>query len=64
MSTTATDNDWQSPEELAAELDVPIGTIYRWRVQGTGPVGHRIGRHVRYRRSDVETWLRTQRDAR
>jgi len=64
MSTTTTANDWQSPENLAAELDVPIATVYRWRTEGKGPVGHRIGRHVRYRRSDVEAWLRSQRDNR
>jgi excisionase family DNA binding protein len=58
MTQTQKD-DWQSPEDLAAELDVPLGTIYRWRYQGSGPVGHRIGRHVRYRRSDVEAWLRS-----
>lgn len=46
-----------SPEGLAAYLGLPVGTIYRWRVKGTGPRGIRIGRHVRYRRSDVDAWV-------
>jgi excisionase family DNA binding protein len=57
-------NDWQSPEELATEFELPLATIYRWRSERKGPVGHKLGRHVRYRRSDVEAWLRHQRDGR
>jgi len=49
--------------ELAAYLGVPVATIYRWRHQRRGPLGYRIGRHVRYRTSDIERWLETQRDA-
>lgn len=46
-----------SPKELAAYLGVPVATIYRWRSLGEGPVGCRVGRHVRYRREDIEAWL-------
>lgn len=28
-------------------------TVYYWRYQGAGPRGHRVGRRVRYRRSEV-----------
>jgi excisionase family DNA binding protein len=48
--------------ELAAYLGVPIATIYQWRHHHRGPTGYRIGRHVRYRLSDIERWLDTQRD--
>ena len=49
--------------DLAAYLGVPVATIYRWRYQRQGPLGYRIGRHVRYRSSDIEHWLEKQRDA-
>lgn len=48
--------------QLAAYLGVPVATVYRWRHQRQGPLGYRIGRHVRYRASDIEHWLETQRD--
>jgi excisionase family DNA binding protein len=48
--------------ELADYLGVPIKTIYEWRYLGVGPPGYRIGRHVRYRLTDVERWLETKRD--
>lgn len=46
-----------SPPELADYFRVPLASVYRWRVTGTGPRGIRIGKHVRYRRADVEAWL-------
>jgi excisionase family DNA binding protein len=48
--------------ELAEYLQVPRETIYRWRKHGGGPCGLRMGRHVRFRRSDVEAWIEARRD--
>ena len=47
-------------EDLATFLDVPIKTLYAWRYRGEGPVGFRVGRHIRYRWSDVEQWIGTR----
>jgi excisionase family DNA binding protein len=55
--TTVKPAEWVSPEELATELGIPVKTIYQWRYRRTGPKAHRIGRHVRFRRRDIETWL-------
>jgi excisionase family DNA binding protein len=44
-------------EQLAGLLQVPQQTIYAWRSRGEGPPGMKVGRHVRYRRRDVEAWL-------
>jgi excisionase family DNA binding protein len=52
-----------SPHEVAAFLGVPLQTIYRWRYRHEGPLGYRVGRHVRYRAADVEQWLEGRRDA-
>jgi excisionase family DNA binding protein len=51
-----------SPEQLAEYLGVPLATIYRWRTRGAGPVGHKVGRHVRYRLRTVDAWLDQQAD--
>ena len=45
-------------QDLAAYLEVPLTTLYAWRYRGEGPAGFRIGKHLRYRRSDVEQWIR------
>jgi excisionase family DNA binding protein len=39
-----------SPQQLADYLGVPLATVYRWRYEGTGPRGIKVGKHVRYRR--------------
>ncbi len=51
-------------KQLAELLQVPVATIYRWRHLGEGPRGIRIsGRHVRYRRGDVEAFLSEHADS-
>ena len=46
-----------SLSELCAHLQVPAQTIYDLRSQGRGPRGFRVGRELRFRISEVETWL-------
>jgi excisionase family DNA binding protein len=48
--------------EIAAWLGVPVATLYAWRHKGEGPPALRVGRHLRYRRDDVEHWLEQQSD--
>lgn len=49
-------------EELAEYLTIPKQTIYRWRTEGHGPRAIKVGRHLRFRSADVETWLNSQAD--
>ncbi len=50
-----------SAREVAEWLGVPVGTIYAWRYRSTGPASYKVGRHVRFRRDDIESWLEDQR---
>jgi excisionase family DNA binding protein len=52
--------EWFSPETLAAFFGVPVASVYAWRHKRTGPQGIKVGRHVRYRRAEVERWLKQQ----
>lgn len=47
-------------DDVAAYLVVPVATVYAWRSRGQGPAGHRVGKYVRYRRTDVDAWLADQ----
>jgi excisionase family DNA binding protein len=53
-----------SIEDLATYLGVPVATIYDWRVDGKGPCGVRVGRHVKFTRDDVLAWVDAQREVR
>jgi DNA-binding transcriptional MerR regulator len=44
-------------DRVAAYLNVPKRTLYRWRTLGYGPPGKRVGRYLRYRASDVIDWF-------
>jgi excisionase family DNA binding protein len=46
--------------EACRLLRVPEGTLRYWRHLGTGPRSFKIGRHVRYWRTDVVLWLAEQ----
>jgi excisionase family DNA binding protein len=49
-----------TPQEVADYLRVPVQTLYRWRYLGTGPRAALVGRHLRYRRADLDKWLEAQ----
>ncbi len=57
-------NDNQAPPEffdvktLCAFLGISCVTATKWRAKAKGPPFIKVGRLVRYRRSDVEAWLR------
>jgi excisionase family DNA binding protein len=51
-----------SIEEVAEYLDVSVATVRTWRANKSGPRGIRVGKHVRYRPSDVELWLELRSD--
>ena len=46
--------------EVADVVRVPVATLRYWRHLGSGPQSFRIGRTVRYWRSDVNQWLESQ----
>ncbi len=48
-----------STDEVARLLVVPVTTLYTWRYKGTGPKAFKVGKHLRYRLSDVIEWLET-----
>jgi hypothetical protein len=42
---------------VAEQLKVKPGTLRKWRFLGRGPEFLRVGRSVRYRVEDIESWL-------
>lgn len=50
------DDKWLSRQELANRYGLPVKTLAQWATKGTGPRYARMGRHVRYRLSDIIDW--------
>jgi len=52
--------DFWTEDELAAELNVHVGTLRRWRKQGKGPPYSRLVRKPVYLIEAVEEWLESR----
>lgn len=46
--------------EMCEELGITEATAYYWRQIGKGPKGARLGKSLRYKRSEVEAWIDEQ----
>lgn len=55
------DGNLLTVRQVASMLNIPAQTIYTWRYEGIGPPGFKVGRHLRFRREDIETWLAERR---
>jgi hypothetical protein len=50
--------EWLTPDDLVRELKLEsVKTVYNWNSDGSGPPYTKVGKHVRYAREDVDTWL-------
>ena len=49
------DDEMLSIEEAAEFLRVPVATLRYWRHLGIGPRSFRVGRHVRYWHTEVQS---------
>lgn len=47
-------------KELAAFYKVPERTIYAWQASGRGPRAYRVGRYLRFKKSDCIAHLESQ----
>ncbi len=54
-----TEAPFLTPEDVARLFGVPLQTVYAWRStqRGHGPVGFKVGRHVRYSRDEIEQFV-------
>jgi excisionase family DNA binding protein len=56
MSVTMEERLW-SVSEVAEYLGIPVQTLYKWRQAGHGPIGYRLGKHLRYEPAEVRAWV-------
>jgi excisionase family DNA binding protein len=54
------DSTLMRPADVARYIGIPEQTLYQWRYRRVGPRCMKVGRHLRYRRADVDRWLEDQ----
>lgn len=47
-----------SARQVASLVGVEVDTLYLWKREGKGPQPFRMGKFLRYHRSEVEEWLK------
>jgi len=50
-------NRLMTTEEVADYLQVPTRTVEDWRLRKVGPDFVRVGKHVRYRSTELDMWI-------
>ena len=55
------DKEFLTINDLCELLSVTPKTVHSWRYRGIGPASFKAGKHVRYKRSDVEAWIEESR---
>ena len=58
--TRATSEPWITAEEAAAHLGYALGTLYNKITDGAGIPHRKLGRHLRFRRSELDAWVEGQ----
>jgi len=53
--------DLLNERQVADLICQSVRTIQKWRVTGQGPAFYKLGRSVRYRRSEVFDWIEARR---
>ena len=51
------DDRWHSVDEIADYLGVSKDTVYTWVTSKSMP-GHKVGRFWKFKREDVDAWVR------
>jgi predicted DNA-binding transcriptional regulator AlpA len=60
MSTSPQNDNFLDEKRLCAELGISSVTATKWRARAEGPPFIKVGRLVRYRRTDLEAWLESR----
>jgi excisionase family DNA binding protein len=59
MQNAGSTPEFFDEKHLCAVLGISSVTATKWRAKAKGPPFIKVGRLVRYRRSDVDAWLRS-----
>ena len=50
-----------SSKQVSAILGVTVGTVAKWRIDGTGPKFIKVSKYVVYDPNDITDWLNARR---
>jgi len=60
MSNSQMNCEFLTTDQLAGVLGLKKNTLEGWRTQGRGPAFIKVGRAIRYRKTDIDDYLKNQ----
>lgn len=57
MSVPVMTEPWVSMDDVVAHLKVTKDSVYRW-IESRGLPAHKVGRHWRFKLSEIDEWIR------
>jgi predicted DNA-binding transcriptional regulator AlpA len=55
--------EWTDTDGLCGWIGITPRQLYHLRAKREGPLAHRVGKQLRFRRADVESWLKSRQAA-
>ncbi len=49
--------EWLNPREVSKEFGFSTSTLAKWRMNNLNIPYHKIGKYIRYKRSDIESFI-------
>lgn len=49
--------EWLSPQEVHSEFGFSTSTLAKWRMYNLNLIFSKVGKYIRYKRSDIEAFL-------
>ena len=53
--------DWLTPREVNKEYQFSVSTIAKWRMDNKNLPFSKMGKYIRYKRSDIEAFIESNR---
>lgn len=60
MQTKAFQKEWLNPKEVFMNYGLSVSTLAKWRMVNKNLPFAKIGKSVRYRKSDIEAFMESQ----
>ena len=54
---TINNKEWLNPREVNKEFGFSTSTLAKWRMNNLNLIFSKVGKYIRYKRSDIETFL-------
>ena len=57
METSQIKKEWLNPKEVNNDYGISVSTLAKWRMENKHLAFSKVGKYIKYKRSDIEAFL-------